>query len=378
MVMSAGGASVTGAASASAFARELAHERAVQWYPDLDGRLVVDTSVLATRPRCTLVDVRLAAGSTRRRVVVKVRSDRQVGGGERPSLVPDRVPAAEQAVAEHAGLRHVAAVLDPDDSRHGAVRALDLVPDAATLVLEHVDQPTLRATLLRTSRFRSPLRDARGTADLRVWSHVGSWLSRWHEWSGPAGAVPRLAARDELVDTVRAYGTYLSGRPGGRAADSVARAAAELALTELPPRMDLAASHGDFAPRNVFVDSSHSHRVAVFDPMPRWQAPPLEDVCRMLVGVRLLGLQVHTHGLALSRAHLDAIEEEFLAGYGGGRWAPGQLATFRLVVLLDKWAALAVGGSASGPRGVAARGRAAWAGRYLAREARRILAGVGA
>ena len=346
MVMSTGGAPVIGAASASAFARELSQARAVDWYPDLEGRLVVSTAVLATRPRCTLVDVRLAAGGARHRVVVKIRSDRQVGGGHRPSLVPDRVAAAEQAAAEYAGLRHVESTTDPLEPRHGIVRALDLVPDAATVVLEHVGDQTLRAALLRTARFRPAAMTGRpGRGDVSAWRNAGSWLAHWHQWPGPDGALPRLAGRDELVGRFGSYGGYLAGRPGGAAAAEVARAGAALAEAELPPRPALAASHGDFAPRNVFVEPAG--RVAVFDPMPRWQAPPMEDVCRFLVGVRLVGLQVHTQGHALAQAWLDRIEDAFLEGYGRASVPPGQLAAFRILVLLDKWAAAASGGAAA-------------------------------
>ena len=113
-------------------------------------------------------------------------------------------------------------------------------------------------------------------------------------------------------------------------------------------------------------------RVAVFDPMPRWRAPVLEDLCRFLVGVRLLGLQVHSQGLAYSARWLDAVERDVLAGYFGADVPTGELAAFRTLVLLDKWAALTTGGGA-GPRGAVVRARAAWAGRHLAREADRVL-----
>jgi hypothetical protein len=377
MVMSTGGAPVTGAAPASAFARDLAQARAAEWYPDLRGRLVVDTTVLAARPRCTLVDVRLAAGGARHRVVVKVRSDRQAGGGDRPSLVPDRVPAAEQAAAEHAGLRYAESAFDRADPGHGVVRALDLVPGTATVVLEHVDQPTLRALLLRSARSRwLPGAGGQDGDDVSAWSNAGSWLARWHEWLGPVDAVPRLTGRADVVAGFQAYAAYLGSRPGAAPATELARAGAELAAAELPASLPMAASHGDFAPRNVFVDGTG--RVAVFDPMPRWQAPHLEDVCRFLVGVRLVGLQLHTHGLALSQNRLDRIEDAFLTGYGRGALPPGQLAAVRSLVLLDKWAALVSGPAPGGPRGAVARARAAWAGRYLAREGRRVLAEVGA
>ena len=38
----------------------------------------------------------------------------------------------------------------------------------------------------------------------------------------------------------------------------------------------MAVGHGDYAPRNLFVD--RSGRVTVIDPMPRWVVPRVEDI----------------------------------------------------------------------------------------------------
>ena len=374
MVVTAGRPPGQQAASSLAAARALAADRASAWYPELTGPVLVEPVVLAARPRCTLVDVRLAAGGLQRRVVVKMRTDVVVGGPERPTLVPDRVPAVEQAAAEFAGLSHVAEALDPADPCHAAIRPVEHVAGTATLVMEHVDAPTLRSALLAASRLPAVSR-ARGSApihrsDTTAYRNAGSWLARFHEWDGPPGASDRLATRADVLERFDAYGRHLTAVPGGAPAARIARAGAALAADALPERLHLAAGHGDFAPRNVFVGPGG--RVAVFDPMPRWRAPVLEDLCRFLVGVRLLGLQVHSQGLAYSARWLDAVERDVLAGYFGADVPTGELAALRTLVLLDKWAALATGGGA-GPRGAVVRARAAWAGRHLAREADRVL-----
>ena len=351
--------------------RALAAERAVRWFPELAGaRHEVDVRLLATRPRCTLYDVRLTGPAAARRVVVKYRTDLPSSPAtDRPTLVPGRVPPMQQAALEYAGLRHVEAGLDPTDRRFGAVRALDLLGDCPVLVLEHVNAPTLRQVLLSRSRLGVGDRRLRRT-DSAAHRNAGAWLAHFHRTAGPLATDERVGGRDELLEHVAAFGDYLVDAGTTGVKDIVRRSAATVAAL-LPARLPLMVSHGDFAPRNVFVDPDG--RVSVFDPMPRWRAPLLEDVCRYLVGVRLLGLQVHSHGTAFSSGALDQVEDDFLAGYFGGAVPTEQVTAFRLVVLLDKWSALMSAGPRSGPRAIAAGARQRWVTGYVRREAVRLL-----
>ena len=354
--------------------RDLAAERAAVWFPDLPPGAVNDSlditvRPMSVRPRCRLFEVRLAAPDIARRAVVKIRDPRPDSAGPlaRPSLVDDRVNAAEQAAAEFAGLRHIEATTDPGDPRFGVVRALDLVPGSATVVLDHISSPTLRRVLLCNSRLALPGGDRRlRRTDPACWSHAGSWLAGFHRHGGALPAQERSAGRAELLDRFSSYAGYLGDRVGRRA-DEVANLARDLAAGTFPERLPTALSHGDFTPRNVFVEPDG--RVSVFDPMPRWRAPWLEDVCRFLVNVRMVGLQVHSHGAAFAPRALDGIERGFLEGYLGGRPVPEELTAFRLLVLLDKWAALSARPG---------RVRAAWVGGAFVSEARRLLREAGA
>jgi hypothetical protein len=354
--------------------RRLAVERAPAWFPAGPAAAgEPSVQVLARRPRCTLFDVRLGPGAGQR-VVVKVRSDGPPGagtdGGARPTLAPGGLTARQQAELEFAGLRRVEAEVADTDQRFAALRAIDLAPTGPALVLEHVAARTLRDVLPRWSWAAVTPAARRARRDpASPWRAAGSWLAAFHRLAWPE-AEERLATRGAVVERLGAYGDHLGARPGGRAAPEVARRAARLAERVLPQRLPLAVSHGDFAPRNVFVDDAG--RVVVFDPMPRWLAPPQEDVSRFLANVRLSGLQVRSQGLALSSAALDRIEREVLAGYAerpDGADGPDGPATldglvvFRVLVLLDRWSVLVAGG---GPRAVLA-------GRLAAREAHRLL-----
>jgi hypothetical protein len=173
-----------------------------------------------------------------------------------------------------------------------------------------------------------------------------------------------------VAERFRAYESFFSGRSAGRPFAEAARRGAELAEEVLPDRLSMAVGHGDFAPRNVFVHEDG--RISVFDPLPRWVVPRLEDLCRFLVAVRLLGVQVHSHGAAFGTAALDEREAQVLDGFGGSDVDPAELRCLQLLITLDTWSSL-VDAPASGWR---ASLRRAWVRRssgYVGRETQRLL-----
>ncbi len=91
----------------------------------------------------------------------------------------------------------------------------------------------------------------------------------------------------------------------------------------------------------MFVDSG---RLVVFDPMPRWSVPVYEDLCRFLVGLRLMGVQVHTHGLAFAPGTIAQWEESAIRGYvgesGSDRRHLAAVRSYEALIMLDKWSAL--------------------------------------
>lgn len=238
---------------------------------------------------------------------------------------------------EYDGLQSIHAIFAHSGPLFGTVRPLDHLQSHNAILMEYVQASTLRRRLLAQNRLSS--RHPRRGRDVgEPWRRAGEWL-RTFQAATPHGARPaRQALRDDVLERFDAYGSYLSGVLGARFGD-LGRRSSELAGRVLPDQLALAVSHGDFGPRNVFVGPDD--RLTVFDPMPRWLVPAHEDLSRLLVSVRLLGLQVHTRGQAFSVATLDAVERDILRGYAGER--PLQVADLRayqLLVLFDKWSAL--------------------------------------
>lgn len=355
-------------------------DRAEQWFPEVGASPSVQIRTLSRRPRCALYVVHLSGAGTTSRVLAKVR--RELGASTEPQAGRPRLaqapPAtvAELTALEFEGLQAIAAFVGTSHPDFGAVRPLDHLVADSILLMDFVDERTLRQNCIGSSRLMPFGRG--GTAPeaySRSWQNAGAWLRRYHEAvSASVAARPtRQASRQEVVDRFHAYGEFLDARLGARFSGDVAGRAASLASEVLPSRLPLVVGHGDFVMRNMFVDGNG--RITVFDPMPRWRTPYLEDVCRFLVGLRLLGLQLRTHGAAYSRRELDRLEALFLSGYFAGGEPPMQLVrSYQLLILLDKWSAL-IGASTSG-KGPAARLRRLAmlpANDYILREARRLL-----
>jgi hypothetical protein len=168
-----------------------------------------------------------------------------------------------------------------------------------------------------------------------------------------------------------AYAQFLTDRLGPRSVRELAARGAELATLTLPDSLPTAVGHGDYAPRNVF--RLPDGRVTVFDPLARWAVPTYEDLCRFLVNVRLMGLQLHTHGAAYSADWVESLERDVLRGYRaeGGDAPEPALRCYELLILLDKWSALV--DLSGGVRGRLRRGSLSAASGYLRGQAGRLL-----
>ena len=350
-------------------------EHAEQWFPEQPLGHDVDLRLLSDRPRATVYAAALGGAPGAPRVLVKVRRDVPAGPATadrgRPSLARDPRGAAELTVWEHDGLRLVEDAV-AGDPRFAAVRALDHLPEHHALFLDFVDAPTVRDLLVWGSRFTRP----RGSAvrEAELWRRVGAWSGVVQKAAGSADRPVRQQSRSELVTLFAEFGRYLSSSTGSATWAGLARAGGELAQEVFPERLPLAAGHGDFAPRNAF--RCQDGRLAVFDPLFRWAAPAHEDLARFLVGVRLLGLQLHTHGAAYPAAWIGQVEREALDGYAAavGPDGPGEAALrcYELLLLLDKWSALvaaARGDTAARVRAVSLR----LAARFLRRQSEDVL-----
>jgi hypothetical protein len=304
----------------------------------------VRVRTLDSRPRALLLAVNIDAGSDGPQILAKVR----LGGPapanldtleDRPRLAPHNLTVSELTASEYGGLRSIHALFGDSHPMFGTVRPLDHLLSENVIFMEYVRAGTLRQSLLDRSRLSSGHWSARHHTSSQAWWRAGAWLRTFQE-STPTGDRPaRQTTRQEVRDLFDAYHRYLTERLGPRRFGGLARQGAELAERVLPDRLPMAVGHGDYAPRNVFL--LPDARLAVFDPMTRWAVPREEDLCRFLVGIRLFGLQVHTHGIAYSRSQLEGLEQAVIEGYFGENSVPNaKLRCFELLIMLDKWSAL--------------------------------------
>lgn len=241
--------------------------------------------------------------------------------------------------------------------------------------MDHVSAPTLRERFVAESRLAaaSRLTSPRRTP-ARAWRNAGTWLRTFHDLPAQRERPARQSRSADVVERFDAFGMFLSTQLGRRFPADAARVGGQLADAVLPAQLSLSVGHGDYVARNIFADDAG--RVTVFDPMPRWQMPRLEDVCRFVVGLRLSGLQVHTQGIAYGRPGLDERERLFLSGYFGDDKIPwAQVGCYQLFILLDKWSALVEATTSDHGGRWAGLRRAAWTAgsMHVAREARRLI-----
>jgi hypothetical protein len=335
---------------------ELAEQRAGDWFSPFEGRRpVVSLVSYSVRPRCYLYRFTLTSASARREIVAKVRhSDPQHRRADRypdrPELTPHRtISDAEAAHLEYVGLHQIAAALKgADPQRLGVLRALAELPDRATVVMEYLDQPTLRQLVARP-RAR-PGRRARGPLPDCVWTALGEWLSRFHS-AHPGDSLPdRMTSSDDVADQLDRSVQFVA-RTGVDV--SGIRCLRESAIRRLhagwPSELPSALGHGDFTAQNVFV--APQGRITVFDPLPLWRVCVVEDLARLTMGLRLLGPQAVTRGRLFSPAHLDAWESDLLAAYSGSaRPLRDLLHAYQAVLLLDRYCQL-LGKRPQGGRG---------------------------
>ena len=353
--------------------RSVAHDRAGYWFPEYDGRPVkVDVRTVSTRPRGSLLVLTIRQGDVQRRAMVKLRHDdnRRSAAVARPGLVPPPLPAAAQAALEYEGLCGIHRMVDPTDPRLGAVRPLEHIPGVSGVVTEYLEASPGRRALVSATRVGAFLpRGHRAQFGPALLRHAGMWLRAFHGTNDDYRLTDRVATQNELAALFVDFEAYLTERVGA-SAGALARRAGTSVPVLLSSQVPLAVGHGDFAARNTMIDQRG--RLYVIDPMPRWRTPVLEDLARFLVGLRLHGLQVHSHGLAFGRGFLDAREQDLLVGYFGDRPIEVRaLHSYMLLVLLDKWSALTSQRMSSG--GGVARVRAAWADQYVLREGHRLL-----
>jgi hypothetical protein len=331
------------------------------WFPDRV-HSGIELRVLSNRPKCTLVTVHLD-GAPVPAALAKLRRDTsETTSGVRPRLHNESASAEELTLLEWSGLETIERAC-ADTEGIGVVRPLLLMPDLAGLVMSFVEAPTLRSVVLDLSRLRrsrGSLEDARAGCTL-----AGRWLRTFQDNSAASDRPARQGTRTDVVDRLEAYGEFLGTTVWRR----LAAQGAELVTELLPPELPLSLGHGDFAPRNMLLRGGC---LTVLDPLPRWLVPAYDDLCRFLVGLRLIGEQVHTHGLAFGSDTLDALEDATLAAYLGSAADRAPLRAYQLLILMDKWSAMLDNPRRDVP-GRLARRSAALADHRVRAEAARLL-----
>lgn len=349
--------------------------RAAEWFPSSPRAKTIRVRKLESRPRALLYAVTVDPGSNAPQILVKVRLDgagssgvNQVGG--RPRLATQDMGLPELSAAEYEGLRSIQGVFGQSHPAFGVVRPLDHLQSENLIMMEYVQAGTLRQDLLRRNRLPPRSRSARESTSSQAWWRAGAWLRTFHE-SIPVGDRPtRQGAREDVIALFHAYDRYLNTRLGSGGPGDLTKRGARLAEQVLPHRLPLAVGHGDYAPRNVFLGLDG--RLTVFDPLPRWLVPRYEDLSRFLVSIRLLGLQVHTHGASFRATELERLESEVIRGYYGSDVPRAELRCYELLIMLDKWSAL-VDSSHRGGRARVRMASVRLASHYLRGQAERLI-----
>jgi aminoglycoside phosphotransferase (APT) family kinase protein len=357
----------------------MAEERAAEWFPTFRREPVTSTLVsFAIRPRCFLYRLALTQGGERREIIAKVRhSDvrhrRADRYEDRPELTPQRTMSDEEAAhLEYVGLNLIAEALDGSDpDRFGVLRPLGELPTHATVVMEYLDQPTLRSLVAR--QWTPVGREMRARAGTGVWDAMGEWLKRFHG-THPGRSLPgRMTHTDDLVAQLDlSTGFLIRAGADPPSIRSLTVAAFDRLGDGRPAELPCAIGHGDFTSQNVFV--APNGRITVFDPLPLWRVCVFEDLARLTMGLRLLGPQAVTGGRLFRPGQLDRWESHLLDAYSGRAGPEADLLpVYQAVLLLDRWGELV---SKHPARGRARRGvrrvRVRVVRRWFEQEARRL------
>ena len=304
----------------------------------IQGTADVTAALVANRRRCALYRAVVSGSDVRHDVLIKMRRGvqlRPAGSADRPELGrPLPLTEQQRTQREFEGLLLAVRAAQGRDDVWSVTPHL-VLPEQCALVMEWVAAPTLQTVLAASSR-RARTRRRTGVED--AMHGAGRWLRAYHDAPSRLALDERLTSGAEVAALVERFSWYLPRLLGARPVfERVGRSCAVLA-EHLPAQLATATGHGDFAPRNVFVESDS--RVRVVDPMPLWRAPVHEDVARMLVSLRLSRLQLLSAGLAVPDEVVVGHEEAFLTGYFGDPARTVEVDAFCLLIALDHWTAL--------------------------------------
>lgn len=321
--------------------------RAPTYFPKLDAQALRIHLIRETcRTYSAFYEFRVSDHARSHGIVVKIPylaspgadSDGESIESQRPRLF-GLVDPRQMAEFEFASLtaiqRHIERIGDP---RLGAIRPLELLRNPNSVVMEQNSDAGFRLVHLAARRFAIRRIGIPFSPDEAL-GNAGRWLRAYHQLPPLPHTSDRMATRGEFIAAMAEQIGYLIDHGVNKAfLRSVRSETEKLALRALPDELDLATSHGDYAPRNLLV--GRENQVTALDTLARWRAPRFEDVASFLVGLRAPGAQVVSAGLAYKRATLRRFESLFLKQYFAGGHVP--LVAIRLfegLLLLDRCSA---------------------------------------
>ena len=277
-------------------------------------------------------------------ILVKVPVYREFAGHEvagvaysKPKLFP-RTELKDKYKLEYTALSSIYKYFSGlDDNQLKAVCVFDYLPQYQAILVEASNDLNLRDLFLKTSRFHLGFsRRELGNA----FQNAGRWLRYYHEMPKEDFVEIRYASRLETIKAIAGLTDFLALTVGDKAYfNKITSTIEENAHKILPDLLSLGLRHGDFAMRNILVDSSN--RVTVIDTLARWRTPIYEDLGYFLNGLKMSAPQVSSQGLAFSSELLNEFEHLFLTGYFEKTSIPySAIRLYEILALLDKWSSV--------------------------------------
>ncbi len=280
----------------------------------------------------TLYHFDLKVDKSLRRVVIKTLPLR-----EAPAQISEITAPALKFRIEYEALVAIHDYFNAlQDARFAAIRPLDFIAPQCAIVMEAVQEPSLRWLFAQASRLH-PLAGGQNLA--RCFHHAGSWLRAFHAMPRSEHATPRDVLAQDFFSAIEKFSTFLAGslcEPDFF--EELMRTVNGSARGILPEHLPVGLTHGDYALRNLLIGPNC--RIRAIDTQAKWLMPIYEDLAYFLVGLRTTWPQVLSQGLAFSQTALLQYEQEFLSGYFAREPIPWEtIRLFKIKILLLKWSA---------------------------------------
>jgi hypothetical protein len=308
-------------------------------YPGLEAGRPLDVQLLGAEQRTTtgLFRFRVRAADGELRLVVKVMNAPGVlphtSHATAAPLAPPKMAPPASSDAEYRAMRLVADCFADRDARFGAVRVLDLLPQYPAIVMELLDEPSLRASLLGRARTRLAPPDLEST-----FANAGAWLQVFHALPAATSLGAVHGRRTDFLCFVERVTDFLSRHTRNRVFLSrVLETMSAAARAALPEVLPLGLCHGDYAMRNILV--SDGGRVTVLDTRALFRTSIYRDVGCFLANLRCSHVPLICQGAVVQAGRIERYRAAFLHGYFGEAAVPHEaVRLYEVLSLLERWA----------------------------------------